>query len=223
MRNLYEGRIKLNSVIFKVRFIQIIFTIIVVCVNTTNIFSQQISINRVEIMPNIPSPFQMRDWKKIAIGYDSLVFDLNATGQYLPLSWLYSNTINYPNHQSFGIDSYVGWYSSGWGEGINCLAAVVGASLSGIDKSNQNGQNWVLYCEEFFNNRPQENVYLNQPVISSGNDWWYDTMPNIFFYQLGPKRNTILFCMVGNSSNTAISGLLPSFCQRLQTNIYQIF
>ncbi|NIV11993.1 MAG: laminin G, partial [Aliifodinibius sp.] len=137
------------------------------------------------MMPNSPSPFQMRDWNKVAIGYDSLAFDLNATGQYLPLSWLYGNTINYPNHQSFGIDSYVGWYSSGgWGEAINVLAAVVGASLAGIDKSNQNGHNWVLYCEEFFNKRPEENVYLNLPVTNSGSDWWYDTMPNVFFYQL---------------------------------------
>jgi len=32
--------------------------------------------------------------------------------------------------------------------------------------------------------RPEENVYLNAPVTSSGSDWWYDVMPNIFFYQL---------------------------------------
>ncbi len=61
---------------------------------------------------------------------------------------------------------------------------MVGASLVGIDKSDQNGHQWVLYCEEFFNNRPEEMVYLNGPVTSSGSDWWYDTMPNIFFYQL---------------------------------------
>lgn len=146
---------------------------------------QQILISRVEMMPNMPSPYQMRDWKKVALGYDSLTFNLNASGQYLPLSWLYSNTINYPNHQSFGMDSYVGWNAhGGWGEAINVLAAVVGASLMGIDKSSQNGHNWVLYCEEFFNRRPEENVYLNSPVTSSGSDWWYDTMPNVFFYQL---------------------------------------
>ena len=45
--------------------------------------------------------------------------------------------------------------------------------------------------EEFFNRRPEENVYLNTPVTSSGNDWWYDTMPNVFFYQLYDMyRNT---------------------------------
>jgi hypothetical protein len=148
------------------------------------VFAQQIDIPRVEMMPNMPSPYSMRNWKQVARGYDSLTFDLNASGQHLPLSWIYSNTVNYQNHESFGIDSYVGWFSSGSGEAINVLAAVVGASLAGIDKSNQSGYNWVLMCEEFFNRRPEENVYLNAPVTSSGNDWWYDTMPNVFFYQL---------------------------------------
>ncbi len=69
-------------------------------------------------------------------------------------------------------------------EGINAIPALVGASLVGIDKSNQNGFNYVLGSQEWFNNRPSENVYLNGFVTSSGNDWWYDTMPNVFFYQL---------------------------------------
>ena len=69
-------------------------------------------------------------------------------------------------------------------EAINVIPAVIGASLAGVDKSDQNGHNWVLYCEEFFNRRPEEYVYLNHPVSQSGDDWWYSTMPNIFFYQL---------------------------------------
>lgn len=145
--------------------------------------SQQITVNRIELMPNKPFPYVMRDWKKVARGYDSLVFNLNATGQYLPFVSLYSNTVNYPGQQSFKLPSYVGSVASG-GEGVNCLPAIVGASLVGIDKSNQHGMNWVAMCKEWFNNRPDENVYLNQPRASSGNDWWYETMPNIFFYQL---------------------------------------
>jgi len=155
-----------------------------ICTSGIDLIAQQISITRVEQMPNMPSPYKMLDWKRVALGYDSLVFDLNRQGQYLPLSWLDFNTINYPNHESFGIDSYVGTFAPNSGEAINVLAAVVGGILIGIDKSNQNGHNWVLRCEEFFNNRPQESVYLNNPVTSSGSDWWYDTMPNIFFYQL---------------------------------------
>lgn len=135
-------------------------------------------------MPNIPAPYEMRDWKQVAIGYDSLVFNLNLIGQYQPLIWMNSNTVNYPNHESFGLHSYVGTFNPQGAEAINILSAVISATLVGINKSNQDGNNWVLMCEEFFNNRPQENVYLNNAVTNSGNDWWYDTMPNVFFYQL---------------------------------------
>ncbi len=48
----------------------------------------------------------------------------------------------------------------------------------------QYGQNWALMCEEYFNKRAEENIYLNHPHTSSGDDWWYETMPNIFFLQL---------------------------------------
>ncbi|NIR65460.1 MAG: hypothetical protein GWN00_22285, partial [Aliifodinibius sp.] len=52
--------------------------------------------------------YEMRDWEQVALGYDSLVFDLNATGLHLPVIWINTNTINYPNHHSFGLHSYVG-------------------------------------------------------------------------------------------------------------------
>ena len=39
-------------------------------------------------------------------------------------------------------------------------------------------------CEEYFNKANDANVYLNHPTGSNWDDWWYDVMPNIFFYQL---------------------------------------
>jgi len=135
-------------------------------------------------MPNFPQPYLMRDWRQTAINYDSFIFDFDHSGVYLPLIWWNENTQNYPEHNSFGLHTVVGTTSPNSSEAINLLAAVVGASLSGVDKSNQTGHNWVLMCEEYFNNRPEEYVYLNHPVASSGNDWWYDTVPNILFYQL---------------------------------------
>ncbi|OGU36067.1 MAG: hypothetical protein A2058_04990 [Ignavibacteria bacterium GWA2_36_19] len=146
--------------------------------------AQQISINRIEQMPNIPSPYEMRDWEKVAKGYDSLVFDINRTGQYLPLIWINNNSINYPGHSSFGLHTVVGTTSPASAEGINLIPATVGASLIGIDKSDQNGNNWVLMSEEYFNKANNANVYLNHPTGSNWDDWWYDVMPNIFFYQL---------------------------------------
>ena len=147
-------------------------------------FAQQISIPRVDKMPDIPQPFKMRNWRQVARQYDKLVFNLNASGQYLPLASVFNNTTNYPDHPGLTIQSYVGTNSLPGKEAINVIPAVVGATLVGIDKANQYGYNWPLLCEEYFNRRPAENVYLNGPVASSGHDWWYETMPNVFFYQL---------------------------------------
>src|SRR4030042_681398 len=104
--------------------------------------AQQIAINRVNKMPNKPLPYTMRNWKKVAAGYDSLVFDLNASGQYLPMVWTDGNTINYPDHDRFGLHSYVGTPDIWSAAAINVLPAVLGATLSGIDKSDQNGRKW---------------------------------------------------------------------------------
>lgn len=144
--------------------------------------AQQINITTIEKMPNEPKPYLMRDWKKVAAGYDSLVFNSSLSGQYLPVIFNRDNTVNYPGQRSFGIHSYVGTNNPQQGEAINVLPALVGASLNGIDK--RNGRDYVLEAREYFNKRPEENIYLNQPVVSSGDDWWYETMPNVFFYQL---------------------------------------
>lgn len=144
---------------------------------------QQLTIPRIDLMPNTPSPYFMRDWKQVTKGYDSLVFNTALQGQYLPLSRTYTASINYPGETSFGLQSYVG-SSLGNGEGINCLPAIVGASLVGVDKSNQNGINWVQMCREWFNRANGQNVYLNSSSYRTGSDWWYETMPNLFFYQL---------------------------------------
>lgn len=145
--------------------------------------AQQIAIDRVEKIPNQPTPYFMRDWKQVTLGYDSLVFNFNLSGQYLPLIWWNDQTINYPE-RSFGLHTVVGTNSPRSAEAINLLPAVIGASLVGIDKSSQHGTNWVQMCQEYFNNRPEAMVYLNHPDASTGDDWWYETMPNVFFYQL---------------------------------------
>ena len=147
-------------------------------------YAQQVHIPRIDLMPDLPQPYLMRDWKTVAQQYDSMVFDLQLQGQYLPLVFFRQQSINYPDDPSFGLHTSVGTTYPTSGEAINVMPAVVGASLCGIDKSNQFGHNWALMCQEFFNKRPSENIYLNHPATSSGNDWWYETMPNIFYLQL---------------------------------------
>ncbi len=145
--------------------------------------AQQIPIGRIDGMPNAPSPYLMRNWKAVAASFDSIAFDASRTGRYLPLIQLYTGTVNYPGQECFRIQSYVG--SPGYGgEAVTCLPAIVSASLVGINKSNQAGTNWVVMGEEWFNGADGQNVYLNTPSSGTGDDWWYETMPNVFAFQI---------------------------------------
>jgi len=148
--------------------------------------AQQLSIPRIDLMPNMPAPYVMRDWKQVALNYDNLVFDISKTGTYLPVTAIStSNGINYPALKTIRMDTYIGQTDHGRvAEAVNILPAVVGASLVGVDKTNQLNTNWVVKLKDFFNKQNGENVYLNNYSTTSGNDWWYEIMPNVFFYQL---------------------------------------
>jgi len=150
------------------------------------ISAQQISIPRIDLMPNMPAPYVMRDWKQVALNYDNFVFDVTKTGTYLPLTAISTaNGINYPALKTIRMDSYVGQTDHGnTAEAINIIPAVVGASLVGVDKTTQLNTNWVDKVKDFFNRQNGENVYLNNYSTTTGSDWWYEIMPNVFFYQL---------------------------------------
>ena len=187
------------------------------CIFTMLSFAQQgqLSIPRIDLMPNLPTPLLIRDWNAVAINYDSYVFDMNKTGQYLPLSKLGTQgQFNYADNTPIFLDSYVGANDHlNQAEAINIMPAIVGASLAGIDKSNQNGMNWVAMAKDFFNLKNGQNVYLNGYSTTSGNDWWYDVMPNVYFYQLkslypaaAPEFDT-QFTTVANRWNTCVKQL----------------
>lgn len=144
----------------------------------------QVHIPRIEIMPDEPSPYNMRDWRSVAMKYDSFVYDIHKTGQYLPLVSIRNNGNNYPGNKFFSMQTYVGSNSTTGNEAINSMPSLVGATLVGIDKSDQFGENWILMSQDFYNKKNGENIYLNGTNSGSGHDWWYDMMPNIFFYQL---------------------------------------
>ena len=146
----------------------------------------QLNINRISQMPDLPSPLLIRNWDEVSINYDNFVFDMQKTGQYLPLLRLGTQgQFNYPDNIPIFLDSYVGANGHlNQAEAINIMPAIVGASLVGVDKSNQNGINWVAKTKDFFNSKNGQNVYLNNYSTTSGGDWWYDMMPNIYFYQL---------------------------------------
>ncbi len=147
--------------------------------------AQQVHIVAIDTMPNFPQPYHMRDWRKVTIGYDSLVFNSSLSGEYLPLVTNPGVSNNYPSDPTFGLYTVVGpTASTGNAEAINCIPAVVGASLVGVDKTNQFNRNWVQMCEQWFNKANGENVYMNGFNDMTNDDFWYETMPNVFFFEL---------------------------------------
>jgi len=130
----------------------------------------QININRVDQMPDLPSPYEMRDWKDVARKYDDLVYSTLVKTK--------STSINYPGLQPILLESYIGGNDNA-AEAINIIPSIVGATLVGKDKLT-----WAQKTKEFFNKANQQNIYLNGYSGFSGNDWWYDVMPNVFFYQM---------------------------------------
>jgi len=144
-------------------------------------------IEAVDLMPNLPRPFRMRDWRAVAQGYDRLVFDLNAQGRHLPLIWLDDSHINIEG-PTFGILSYVGDKRQGGAnhEGITGLGAVLSGTLVGIDKSRQE-HDWVAMCEAYFNRRNGSNLVLNGMDQGTGGSFWYEIFPHLAFYALADR------------------------------------
>jgi hypothetical protein len=166
------------------------------------IIAAQINIPRVELMPNMPAPYQMRDWKQAARDYDNYVFSFtrgrpNADSwwQTYPIVWWDTGWVNFP-WNTFGMPSYIGhpdMHSGGAHEAINCLGAVLGGALAGIDKSNQfvatTGQyyNFVLMEQQYYNLANGEDMVLNYTSTDSGHTFWYEVFPPLLFCQLLAK------------------------------------
>jgi hypothetical protein len=151
---------------------------------------EQKDIEAVELMPNLPEPYRLIDWRERARAYDRLVFDLRATGEFLPLVWLDESHIN-NDQTTFGMPSYVGdpHRSSdhpGSQEGITCMGAVLGATLVGIDKSGAE-HDYVRMCEAWFNASNGLNLVLNHQRQETGGSFWYEIWPHIVFYALADQ------------------------------------
>ncbi|MFC1745406.1 hypothetical protein ACFL35_15535 [Candidatus Riflebacteria bacterium] len=144
----------------------------------------QKKIKRVELMPDIPQPFKMKNWRRLALDFDRFVFDARLKGEYLPLIWLDNTKIN-NDRSGFGLPSYVGAQNSTRAnhEALTCIAVVLGATIAGIDKS-KGLQNWVIMCENYFNLANGENLILNRTATKSGQSFWYELWPLILFNAL---------------------------------------
>ncbi len=149
--------------------------------------ANQRPVSAIEKMPNLPQPLVLRDWKKVARDFDRLAFDFDTTGPYLPLAWWDDRRINY-DIVGFALPAYVGSRNqtpiSNDYDAITCLAAVLGATKAGIDKSNQKGRNWVDMLKTFYAKANGTNLYMNNPDARSGQSFWYELLPSLMFYQI---------------------------------------
>ncbi len=149
----------------------------------------QKDIPAVELMPNLPEPYDMIDWRAKARAYDAFVFDFAARGEFLPLVWLDEARINM-DAPTFGLPSYVGDVRlpagrNGAQEGITCMGAVLGATLAGIDKRAQ-AHDYVAMCAAWFN--AKDGLVLNLQRQGTGGSFWYELWPHMIFYALVDKH-----------------------------------
>ena len=158
---------------------------------------EQTSIPRVELMPNIPQPYKIIDWKQKSYDYDNYVFDFDADLPAGPMIWLDYSERNI-SQTTFGLYTAIKDCRQGlnnnngeFHESLNSLAAILGAGLIGIDKTNQNGYNFVKMIQNYFNTDNGWNIVMNNttPEVALlgggyGRDWWYDVLPNLLFYAI---------------------------------------
>jgi hypothetical protein len=150
----------------------------------------QKDIAAVELMPNLPEPFELIDWRAKARAYDKFVFDFKAQGEFLPLVWLDDSHINL-DRPTFGLPSYVATPNQARGltnaqEGVTCLGAVLGATLVGLDKSRQE-HDYVAMCEAWFNTKNGLNLVLNRQQLETGDTFWYEMFTHLVFYALADR------------------------------------
>jgi hypothetical protein len=154
--------------------------------------AHQLSLPAIELLPNAPATYQMRDWQMVAANFDALAFNEAATGQYLPLVRIDSSPQSPQLQTSFGLAAYVGETRT-FGEtgepvheAISSLGAVLGGTLAGVDKS-AGARNWVSMTREYYVNRNGQYIILNNPFAASGQSAWYDIFPNILFYNIADR------------------------------------
>lgn len=137
----------------------------------------QISLARVELMPDEPPGFKLLDFQAIARGYDAVVFGPNSM-----LMWRDDTRINIP-FDGVGLPTYVDHPEMKGGnnhEAITVLGSILGATMAGMDK--RNGEvNFAAASAQYFNSANGSNLVLNRTSTPTGQSYWYELFPQILF------------------------------------------
>jgi hypothetical protein len=178
-------------------FSEVLFIVLALALNVSKAQVKQVNLNRVDEMADLPQPLQIIDWKLMSKKFDQTIYDFNAKGKYWPMVWMENNNNNF-KQPTMGMYTAVGDVRQGienhkgmFHEAMANMGAVLGASLVGIDKSNQNGRNFTAMLKNYFNSDTKWNIMMNNtaPEVALlgggyGRDWWYDVYPNVMFYAI---------------------------------------
>ena len=155
----------------------------------------QTSLPRIELMPDLPQPLKIIDWKKKTLQFDSLAYNFNPNDAYEPLIWLDSSSRNI-DQVTYGLYTVIGDVRQGPGnnngefhEALTTYNSLISAGLMGIDKTSQQGFNFAKMSQNYFNSATNWNIVMNNtnPEVAMagggyGRDWWYDVYPNVLYY-----------------------------------------
>ncbi len=159
--------------------------------------NSQIHIKRVDQMADLPQPLKIIDYRDMALRFDKTVYDFKQTGPNWPLLWWDNGNDNF-KQPVVGIYTALGDIRQGptvnegkFHEAVTAMGGVLGASLVGIDKSKQDGLNYVGMLKNYFNRDTGWNIMQNNTNAKValagggyGRDWWYDVYPNLMFFAI---------------------------------------
>jgi len=187
----YENYLSGTQFVLRTVYI-VIFLVICSCAEKGKV--AQITIDRIALMPDLPSPYKMTDWYEKAHHFDQYVFNLDLKGEYQPFIWIDSTQRNFPQN-TFGMFTVIGDIRQGpkgsreFHEALCSMGSLLSAGLVGIDKTDQNGFNYVKMTQNYFNSGNGWNIMMNNtnPTVALlgggyGRDWWYDVFPNVLYY-----------------------------------------
>jgi hypothetical protein len=191
-----NDRMRMTATIcFKYLFIASLFWFLCSCTPEVKKVDQVV-IDRIALMPDQPKPYKMTDWYEKAQNFDQYVFNVDLKGDYQPFIWTDDSKRNIPQN-TFGIFTAIGDVRQGpkgnkeFHEALCSMGSLLGAGLVGIDKTNQNGSNYVKMVQNYFNSANGWNIMMdntNKEVAALGGgygrDWWYDVFPNVLYYGL---------------------------------------
>lgn len=145
---------------------------------------RQEAIGRVEAMPDLPESYRMIDWKSKARSFDAYIFNWHNDGKLGPFIWLDNHRRNV-DQTTFGLYTAVADVRQGpnhnngeFHEALTSLSAILGAGLVGIDKTSQDGYNYVKMVQNYFNRDNGWNIMMNNTnrlffpgYIDADNQW----------------------------------------------------